>query len=392
MKEKLFTYIDSIKKDMISISDYIFDNPELGLKEYKSSKVICDYLKKNDFNIELNIAGLETAFKATYQVGSGGVSIGLLCEYDALENLGHACGHHMQGPAIIATALALKNILKDLNFNIIIYGTPAEETTSGKVEMLKKGCFNDIDIALMMHGAPDTCVDVKSLAMSKLEIKFHGVNSHAALAPEKGRSSFDACILFFQGIEFLREHVKEDTKIHYTILNAGGPANIVPKLSTLSLYVRSYNKDYLDTVIERVKNISHGAAMMTETTDEIIEIKSLYSKIPVISLNDIIMNNAELVNAPNIKPPRQKTGSTDFGNVMYTVPGSCVRIAFVKEGITSHSEEFLKSGKTEEAHNAVIYAAKILAATSYDIVSDKNIFNKIRDEFNNNKKHSKSES
>ena len=392
MKEKLFSYIDSIKKDMTSISDYIFDNPELGLKEYKSSKILCDYLQKNGFNIELGIVELETAFKATYQVGSGGISIGLLCEYDALENLGHACGHHLQGSAIIATAMALKETLKNLNFNIIIYGTPAEESTSGKVAMLKKGCFNDIDIALMMHGASDTCVDVKSLAMSKFEIRFHGVNSHAALAPEKGRSSFDACILFFQGIEFLREHIKEDTKIHYTVLNAGGPANIVPKLSTLSLYVRSYNKDYLDTVIERVKNISHGAAMMTETTDEIIEVKSLYSKVPVLSLNDIIMNNAELLNAPNIKPPRQKTGSTDFGNVMYTVPGSCIRVAFVKEGITAHSEEFLKAGKTEEAYAAIIYAAKILAATSYDIISNKEIFNKVIDEFNKNKKDLQNES
>ncbi len=108
MKEKLFSYIDSIKKDMTSISDYIFDNPELGLKEYKSSKILCDYLQKNGFEVELGILELDTAFKATYQVGSGGISIGLLCEYDALENLGHACGHHLQGSAIIATAMALK--------------------------------------------------------------------------------------------------------------------------------------------------------------------------------------------------------------------------------------------------------------------------------------------
>jgi len=391
MKEKLFNYIDSIKQDVVSMSDYIFDNPELGLKEYKSSKILCDYLEKNGFEVELGIADLETAFRATYKVGSGGPSIGLLCEYDALENLGHACGHHMQGPTILATAIALKEVLKSLNFNIVVYGTPAEETTSGKVQMLNKGCFKDIDVALMMHGAPDTCVDVKSLAMSKLEIRFHGTSSHAALAPEKGRSSFDACLLFFQGIEFLREHVKEDTRIHYTILNAGGPANVVPKLSTLSMYVRSYNKDYLDTVTQRVKNIANGAAIMTETTEEIIEIKSLSSKVPVLSLNDVVMDNAELVKAPNIKPPREKTGSTDFGNLMYMVPGSCIRMAFVKEGTSSHSEGFLENGKAKEAHSAIIYAAKILAGTTYDIVSDEDIFNKIKNEFNKNKEYLRQE-
>ncbi len=391
MKEKLFSYIDSIKKDMTSMSDYIFDNPELGLKEYKSSKLLSDYLKKNGFEVELGIAELETAFRATYKVGSGGPSIGLLCEYDALENLGHACGHHMQGPTILATAIALKEILKGLNFNIVVYGTPAEETTSGKVQMLDKGCFKDIDVAFMMHSAPDTSVDIKSLAMSAFEINFHGISSHAALAPEKGRSSFDACLLFFQGIEFLREHVKDDTRIHYTILNAGGAANVVPKLSTLGMYVRSYNKDYLDTVIERVKNVAKGAAIMTETTEEIIETKALYSRVPVLPLNDLIMNNAKLVNAPNIKPSREKTGSADFGNVMYTLPGSCIRIAFVKEGTPSHSDAFRDAGKTEEAYNAIIYAAKILAATAYDIVSDKEVFDNIQEVFNKNKEILKQE-
>ncbi|MGL5053883.1 MAG: M20 family metallopeptidase [Cetobacterium sp.] len=385
MKEKIFENIDNIKIDLISLGDFIFDNPEIGLEEFKSSKKIIDFLKDNKFEIETEIGGFKTAFKATFEVGQNGPSIGLLCEYDALEDIGHACAHHLQAPSVIGAAIALKNNLKNTNYKIVIYGTPAEETIGAKVDMLKKGCFNDIDIALMMHGAPNTTTDIKSLALSNFTVKFHGTRSHAALAPEKGRSALDGIILLFQGIEFLREHVREDVKMHYTISNAGGPANVVPKYAEAKFSIRSYNRTYLDHVIKRFKKVVQGAALMTETDCEIIETKSLNNKIPVLELNDILMENAKLVNAPKIAPPREKTGSTDFGNIMYRVPGSCIRVAFVPEGTSSHSDEFLQAGKTYEAHESIIFAAKILSATAYDLITNKLIFNKVLTEFKNNK-------
>ena len=385
MKKIINEKIEEISHELIEMSDYIFDNPEIGLEEYKSSEIIIGKLEENGFKVERGIAGMETAFRAIYENGFDGPSIGLLCEYDAIEGMGHACGHHMQGPTIIGAAIGVKEVLKEENYKIIIYGTPAEETIGGKIEMVKEGFFRDIDVALMMHASPTTTTDVKSLAMSNFKVTFHGTSAHAALAPERGRSALDGLLLLFQGIEFMREHIKEDTRMHYTITNAGGPANVVPKVAEARFSLRSYDRVYLNSVIERFKKVVQGAALMTETTSEVEEVKSLDNKIPVIKLNDILIENAKIIDAPRITPPREKTGSTDFGNVMYQVPGSCIRIAFVPEGTSSHSEEYLKSGKKKEAHNAVIMAAKILANSSYDLISNDNLLKEIKEEFKANK-------
>lgn len=384
-KQKLFNTIDKLQEDLIQLSDYIFDNPELGLQEFKSVDEITQLLHNNGFKIEKNISSLDTAFRATYQSGSGGISLGLLCEYDALENIGHACAHHLQAPSILGTALSLKNNLSNYNYKIVIYGTPAEETIGGKIQMLKDGCFKDIDIALMMHGAPETTTDIKSLALSNFTVKFFGHSSHAALAPEKGRSALDGLLLLFQGVEFFREHIRDDVRIHYTITNGGGATNVVPKYAEAKFSIRSYDRVYLNQVIARFKKIVQGAELMTETRSEIIETKSLNNKIPVLKLNSLIMENAKLVEAPRISPPREKTGSTDFGNVMYELPGSCIRVAFVPRGTSSHSDEFLKAGKTKEAHYAIITASKILAGTCYDLITNKNLFSDIKKEFQKNK-------
>ncbi|MGL6065094.1 MAG: M20 family metallopeptidase [Fusobacteriaceae bacterium] len=385
MKKNIFNYIDSIEKDLIDYSDFIFDNPEVGLEEYKSSELLTSVLENNGFSIEKGIAGYNTAFRAIFQNGVGGPSIGLLCEYDALENIGHACAHHLQGPSILGAALGIKNILKNKPYKLVVYGTPAEETIGGKIKMLESGYFKDIDVALMMHGSPTTTTDIKSLAMSNFNVIFHGTSSHAALAPEMGRSALDGLLLLFQGIEFMREHIKEDTRIHYTITNAGGPANVVPKLAEAKFSIRSYNREYLDSVIKRFEKVVQGASLMTETTYEIIETKRLNNKIPVIQLNNLLMENATFLKAPKISPPREKTGSSDFGNVMYTVPGSCIRVSFVPLGTSSHSEEFLNYGKSKEAHLAVVLAAKILAGTTYDLVNSPLILNNIKTEFEENK-------
>jgi len=381
MKDKIFDYLDSIKNQMVDMSDYIFDNPEFDCKEYKAMEVLTDYLNDNGFKLEKGIGGIETAFRAVYENGMNGPSIGLLCEYDAIENIGHACGHHMQGPAIAAAAIALKELYKDKPYKLIIYGTPAEEATGGKIIMLENGCFKDLDVALMFHGGPTTTTDIKCMALSGFKVKFKGKSSHAAIQPESGRSAFDALLLSFNAIEFLREHVKEDTRMHYTVTNAGGPDNVVPAEAIGTFSLRSYNRAYLDTVIERFKNVIEGASLMTGTTYEILADRPFDSKIPVLKLNEALMKNASIVNAPTIRPAREKTGSTDFGNVMYNVPGSCIRVAFVPEGTSPHSQEYLIAGKSENAHEATLLAAKILSATCYDLISNEDLLKNIKEEF-----------
>lgn len=386
LKEVMFRDIDGIRNEMTAMADDIFDHPEIGLEEFHAQKVLTDWLEKEDFAVERGVAGVETAFKAVYRHGEGGPNIGLLCEYDALPGIGHACGHHMQGPSILAAAKALKDAEIREPYVITVYGTPAEESVSGKIRMIQNGCtFEELDAALMMHGGPATQVDVKSLANSKYKVIFHGVSAHAAIKPEKGRSALDALILAFQGIEFLREHVNSDVKIHYTVVNCGGtPANVVPAYAEASVYVRSYNRAYLDTVCRRFEKVLKGAAMMTETEVEIIEEKKVDNKIPVLTLNDLVMKQAEEIHAPQIAPAREKTGSTDFGNVMRRVPGTCARIAFVAPGAAAHSQEYIEAGKTEAAHDAVIYGAKILAGTALELIEDPELLKQAKEEFRKN--------
>lgn len=386
LKEVMFREIDEIRNEMTAMADDIFDHPEIGMEEFHAQKVLTDWLEKEGFQVERGVVGVETAFKAVYSHGTDGPNIGLLCEYDALPGIGHACGHHMQGPSILAAAKALKDADIKEPYTITVYGTPAEESVSGKIRMIQNGCtFEELDAALMMHGGPATQVDVKSLANSKYKVIFHGVSSHAAIRPEKGRSALDGLILAFQGIEFLREHVNSDVKIHYTVVNCGGtPANVVPAYAEASVYVRSYNRAYLDTVCRRFEKVLKGAAMMTETEVEIIEEKKVDNKIPVLTLNDLVMKQAEEIHAPQIAPAREKTGSTDFGNVMRRVPGTCARIAFVAPGAAAHSQEYIEAGKTEAAHDAVIYGAKILAGTALELIEDPELLKQAKEEFRKN--------
>lgn len=385
MKEHVFQSVEAQRPVLCAMADDIFDHPELGFQEFHAQKLITDYLTSCGYEVELGTGGVETAFRAVYQNGQGGPRIGLLCEYDALEGLGHACGHHMQGPAILGAARALKECAGDKPFTVVVYGTPAEETAHGKLRMLEAGCFHDIDVALMMHGSPTTTVDVKSMAMSSFTVTFHGKKAHAALKPEAGRSALDALLVAFQGVEFLREHVPEDTRMHYTITQLPGPANVVPDTAVGKFSLRSYSRKALDEVVKRFHKIIQGAALIADVTYDIKEGDRLANKIPVLSLNRLLMDNAQLVNAPRLAPPREKTGSSDFSNVMYELPGSCIRVAMVPPGTSSHSPEFLSAGKGEEAHDAVIIAAKVLAGAAWDMIEDPAVLAEIKEEFQTNR-------
>ena len=213
-KEKemmIVDYLNQIQDSLWKISDQIYDLSEVGLQEVQSAALLENYLEEQGFAVERGVGGLDTAFRAVYEQGQGGQSFGFLAEYDALEAIGHGCGHHMQGPSVIGAALAVREFCKQMGsdrpFKLVVYGTPAEETCGGKTIMMENGCFRDIDVALMMHGGPDTCVDVKSMASREYTVKFHGKKSHAAMAPEEGRSALDAAVLAFHGVECLREHV-----------------------------------------------------------------------------------------------------------------------------------------------------------------------------------------
>ncbi len=386
-KEHLYELIEQQQERLFAMADQIHDNPEYDGEEYMASALLEDYLEENGFAVERGLGQWKTAFRAVYRHGEGGPRIGLLCEYDALRGLGHGCGHHMQGPCICGTAVALKNAGFEEAFEVVVYGTPAEETSSAKVTMWENGCFRDIDVALMMHGGPDTCVDEKSLALNNYFVTFHGKGAHAALAPDQGRSALDALLLAFNGIEFLREHVRDDVRMHYTIKESPGPANVVPAKAVGEFSMRSYSREVLNDVCARFEDIIQGAALMAGVTYTMEKEKSLDNKVPCFLLNDIIMHNARICNAPGIGPVRKKTGSTDFGNVTNHIPGCCIRVKFVPSGTSSHSQAFVDAGKTREGHDAIVYGAKILAGTSMDLITTPGRIKELWADFEESKKH-----
>lgn len=385
MEEKLFQQIESISEKLTDMSDYIHDHPEWDGKEYQAAALLTRALEDAGFSVERGIGGLETAFRGEFRKGTGGPVIGLLCEYDALEGLGHGCGHHMQGPACLGAALAIKECLEDVPYTLVVYGTPAEETFGGKINLLEAGYLEELDVALMMHGAPDTCTDIRCLALSTFDVVFHGVTAHAALAPEKGRSALDAMLLAFHGVELLREHVRDDVRMHYTLTELPGPENVVPARAAGRFSLRSYSREYLDEVVGRFREIIQGAAIMGGVTAEIRALSSLDNKIPVFSLNDLLMKHAALVGAPAIAPPREKTGSTDFGNVMHRLPGACIRVQFVPEGTPSHSQAYVDAGKSSQAHACVVYGAKILAGAVCDLIEKPKLLGQVKEEFQKNR-------
>lgn len=385
MKETLYRLIDEQRDNLFDMADFIHDNPEYDGHEEKACALLTDYLKKHGFKVEVSLGEWPTAFRAVYHHGNGGPRIGLLCEYDALPGMGHACGHHLQGPGICAAAIALKEACPSENFSLVVYGTPAEETRSAKVSLQENGYFSDIDVALMMHGGPDTCVDIKSMALTNYTVTFHGVSAHAALAPERGRSALDALLLSFQGIEFLREHVRDDVRLHYTIGQLPGPANVVPDHAVGIFCVRSYSTDVMQEVCGRFEKLIKGAAMMADVSCEFVKTKTLMGKIPALRLNDLVMANAAACHAPGIAPAREKTGSTDFGNVMSKVPGCCIRVKFVPSGTSSHTQTFVDCGKNEDAHLAILIGAKTLAGTVYDILTTPDLLKEIQTDFEQNR-------
>lgn len=386
MKEQLFGAVEAQRDNLTAMADKIFDHPEYEGEEVMASGLLTDYLKDNDFEVEMGVGGFKTAFRAVYEHGTGGPVIGILCEYDALKGLGHGCGHHMQGPSCLGAAIALKNAGLKEPFKLVVYGTPAEETLGSKCEMIKNGCFKELDVAFMMHGAPNTCTDVKCLAQNSYTVTFKGKRAHAALAPDKGKSAFDALLVAFNGVEFLREHVPDDVRMHYTVEELPGPANVVPAKAVGDFSIRSFSKTTLEQVSERFLDIVKGAALIAGVAYEVEKGTTFFSKIPVLLLNDLLMDNAKLAGAPQLAPPREKTGSTDFGNVMYEIPGSCIRVAFVPDGTASHSQEYVDAGKSDAAHNCIIYGAKAIAGASYDLIATKGLMDKVKAEFAESKK------
>lgn len=381
MKNEIIREIEKIKESLWDINDYIYCNPELGDQEFKAVEKLTSFLEKHSFNIEIGVANRETSFKAEFDSGKEGPTIAYMCEYDALPGIGHGCGHNMIGTMGAGAGVALSKVINKIGGKVVVFGTCAEETNGAKVDMAEQGLFNNVDVAMMLHPNNVTCESGTSLAMEAIEFDFFGQTSHAAASPEKGINALDAVILTFNGINALRQHVTSDVRMHGIISEGGVAANIVPDKAVAKFYVRAAKKKYLKEVVEKVKNIARGAALMTGARLEISNYESSFDDMNTNkNLSKIFNKNLEGLGV-EVKEAEKVSGSLDMGNVSYVVPSIHPMIGIGNVNLVGHTVEMAEATITNEAHEAIIKGVTALAFTGYDVISDKNLLAEIKKEF-----------
>ena len=369
MKARIYNEGQLIKERLAEISDYIYNNPELGNEEYKAVEALTKFLKEHNFKIESPIADMDTAFKATFDSGKPGMTIGYLCEYDALPKIGHGCGHNMIGAMSAGAGVALSKVLHEIGGKVIVYGTPAEETNGGKVILAEAGVFDELDAAMIVHPDGETRASGSSSALYPIRFIYKGKTAHAASCPEKGINALNSVIQLFNGIDALRQHVTPDVRMHGIITKGGVAANIVPDEAIADFYFRASTKERVTEVVEKVKKIAEGAALMTGATLEMERYELPYDDLNTNeALSEMFNNNLRELGITDIKEAKATGGSSDIGNVSYVAPTIHPYIGITDCPMVGHSVEMANATTTSKAHDRLLIAALAMAYTGHDVI------------------------
>jgi aminobenzoyl-glutamate utilization protein B len=441
--QALFDTIDEEAERLVDLSRRIWETPELGMHEHESSRLLVEVLRAEGFDVEVGVGDLPTAFVATY--GDGGPRIGLLGEFDALPGLsqrvvaerdpitqgapGHGCGHNLYGVGSLGAAVAVKRGLERgaQDGTIVYYGCPAEETLVGKVFMARDGVFDGLDACLAWHPMHLTYPRTgdRSLAMDSMEFRFEGESAHAAAAPDAGRSALDAVQLLNTGVEYMREHVDDSVRVHYTISDGGSQPNVVPSSASVWYYVRALDRSQVEYVSGWVRDIAVAAAAMTRTDLDTTFLTGVYDYTFNDRLNDAFMRNmraappleyderdrrfaselratiddetmanqlgrlpeqhrrrvgdADLFTEP-LEPFSLVSGSADTANVSKIAPFAMFRAACWPVGTPPHTWQ-ATAANGDFAVEGMLYASKVLAATASDLLTDPSLLEAVQHEF-----------
>ncbi len=359
-----------------SISDYLFKNPELSGQEFEASKFLGTYMAGHGFNVEFPYEDIPTAFIATYG-DLNGPSIAFLAEYDGLPGYdtqsgnGHACAHNWIAATMCGIAVVLSKLKTRFGGRIVLIGTPAEETYGAKVNMIEKGAFKGIDAVFQAHLENATVIDSSALAMSSIQFDFTGKAAHAASYPEEGVNALDAVQLMFMGINSLRQHLRDDARVHGIITEGGVATNIVPDKGVCRISMRAKDRDYLQTVVSRVIDCARGAALITGTQVSYAKYENDFDdlvNIPV--LMDMTKQNLELFGIDEFlsKEDAPPPGSTDIGNVSYICPTLYAEIDLkADKPFHVHEAEALKYANSEYAYRRMREVVKAFSLTALEL-------------------------
>lgn len=457
-KQEALKAVDREKGLLCKTSDAVWENPETAFQEFKSTEILCEALEKEGFQVEKNLAGIKTAFSGTY--GHGRPVIGILGEFDALSGLsqieasaekkalvedapGHGCGHNLLGVGSIAAAVAVKEYLEknEKEGTVVFFGCPGEEGGSGKGFMARDGVFDNLDCAISWHPGDKNAVSVgSSLANYQVFYRFYGTAAHAAACPELGRSALDAVELMNTGVQYLREHVIQEARIHYAITNTGGYSpNVVQPFGEVLYLIRAPKTNQVQEIFERVNDIAKGAALMTGTRMEMQFVKACSNLVDNTTIEEVLQKNlyeverepytdeeikfAEKIAAtyggqkltledvlsryeksrkaeveelvtphlssvlndfivPLMDVEKSMAGSTDVGDVSWVCPTAQINTVTVAAGTPGHSWQEVTQGKSSIAHKGMLYAGKVMAAAAIDLLESPETIEKAKEELN----------
>lgn len=364
--------IRAASAELIALSHAIHDEPELAFEETRSVAKTIAPLAERGFEIELGVAELPTAFRARY--GSGSLTVGLCAEYDALPEIGHACGHNIIAASAVGAALGLAEVADALDLTVLVFGTPAEESGGGKVLMLERGVFDDVAMAMMVHPGPLDIVGARSLALADVSVVFHGREAHASAAPEQGRNAGDAVTVAQVALGLLRQHLLPGQQLHGIVGDGGVAPNIVPGRAELLYYLRAVDSASLDDLMRRASACFEAGALATGCTHEIRTLAPTYTELTpdpelLLVYREQLAGLGRVPLAPEFEAQRP-LGSTDMGNVTNVIPGIHPVIGIDAGGAVTHQPGFAAASVNASADRAVLDGALALARTAIAVARD----------------------
>ena len=362
--------IDAADARLRDLSLEIHSHPELGFEEHYAHDLLTGFLSGEGFEVELAAYGMPTAFRAI--AGSGGPTVAVFCEYDALPEIGHACGHNLIAASGVAVGLALKAALPDGRGTIIVLGGPAEEGGGGKIFMLNRGALEGVDAAMMLHPAPGDSAWANLIAIEQIHVRYHGRNAHAGAAPWAGVNALDALVLAYSSISAMRQQMRPTDRVHGIITEGGIKPNIIPDVAAGEYYIRARNMAELAELRAKVVGCFEGAATSAGCTVDIETVGETYAEVVTNSaMANLYCDNMEQF---ELVLPRGGQGgiagaSTDMGNISQAVPSIHPTFGIPTEAV-NHTPGFTASAATPEAHRRMLRASKALALTALDLYAD----------------------
>ncbi|MCX6536932.1 MAG: M20 family metallopeptidase [Actinobacteria bacterium] len=369
MKQQVCADIDSRSADLISISHEIHAHPELNFEEKFAHDILTQYIADSKLKVNRGAFELDTAFDVSVR-GGNGPTVAVICEYDALPGIGHACGHNIIATAGLGAGVALSAVAELCGGNLRLMGTPAEEGGGGKVEMARKGAFKNIDAAMMIHPSDRDLARMNAIAIQQLFVRFAGLAAHAAVSPDKGKNALDAAVLGYMNVAAMRQHIRPTERVHGIFTKAGEKPNIVPREAEMDWYVRSDTIESLQPLKARIAKCLEAGAMAADCTISFDWQKNTYAdlvdNLPL--LTSYVQNSAQMGRDLTTDfLPGTGGGSTDMGNLSYLVPSIHPMLQVAPHGVSLHSAQFAEFTASKDADKAILDGAKIMAMTAIDM-------------------------